>query len=216
MSRDWKVFASSISRLLLGRESMTCNFLMTAVCISIHLASFQTGLWIRIKSILIGIQHFSAMQIRTHNITQIFFCVVIGNLNTFSVLLRGIQLTFVQRFQQLYFLIHYCCDERRQAFGSTTHVLASLKVKILYGNTIYTVEPQWVEHVWVEYQVAESLFHMLGTIRKGIISIGSATEPHVFMYGIYHTDFCKAVNWNPNNQNNPDYFIPGPDPTVFL
>jgi hypothetical protein len=31
-----------------------------------------------------------------------------------SVLLRGIQLTFVQRFQQLYFVIHYCCDNTRK------------------------------------------------------------------------------------------------------
>jgi hypothetical protein len=64
------------------------------------------------------------------------------------VLLRGIQLTFVQRFQQLYFVIHYCCDntrkvrtERRQAFGSATYILASFKVKILYDNTIFSVEP---------------------------------------------------------------------------
>jgi hypothetical protein len=27
-----------------------------------------------------------------------------------QVLLRGIQLTLVQRFCQQYFLIHYCCD----------------------------------------------------------------------------------------------------------
>jgi hypothetical protein len=31
-----------------------------------------------------------------------------------QVLLRGIQLKFVQRFQQLYFLIHYCCDNTRK------------------------------------------------------------------------------------------------------
>jgi hypothetical protein len=57
------------------------------------------------------------------------------------------QLTFVQRFQQMYFLIHYWCDYTRKvrapnAFGSAAHVLASLKVKILYENIIYTVEPQ--------------------------------------------------------------------------
>jgi hypothetical protein len=31
-----------------------------------------------------------------------------------TVLLYGIQLMFVQRFQQLYFLIHYCCDNTRK------------------------------------------------------------------------------------------------------
>jgi hypothetical protein len=31
-----------------------------------------------------------------------------------SVLLRGIQLMFVQRFQQQYFVIHYCCDNTRE------------------------------------------------------------------------------------------------------
>jgi hypothetical protein len=30
------------------------------------------------------------------------------------VLLRGIQLTFVQRIQQLHFVIHYCCDNTRK------------------------------------------------------------------------------------------------------
>jgi hypothetical protein len=29
-------------------------------------------------------------------------------------LLLGAQFTFVQRFQQLYFLIHYCCDTTRK------------------------------------------------------------------------------------------------------
>jgi hypothetical protein len=31
-----------------------------------------------------------------------------------KVLLQGIQLTFVQRFQQLQFVIHYCCDNTRK------------------------------------------------------------------------------------------------------
>jgi hypothetical protein len=31
-----------------------------------------------------------------------------------SVLLRGIQLAFVQWFQQLSFVIHYCCDNTRK------------------------------------------------------------------------------------------------------
>jgi hypothetical protein len=30
------------------------------------------------------------------------------------VLLHGIQLTAVQRFYQLYFVIHYCCDNTRK------------------------------------------------------------------------------------------------------
>jgi hypothetical protein len=58
-----------------------------------------------------------------------------------KVLLRGIQLTFVQRFQQLYFLIHYCCNNTWKV-GRATHVLASFKVKILHDNTISTVEYQ--------------------------------------------------------------------------
>jgi hypothetical protein len=57
---------------------------------------------------------------------------LIGTRPILWVLLRGIQLTLVQRFEQLYFLINYCCDnnrkartERRQAFRSATHVMAS-------------------------------------------------------------------------------------------
>jgi hypothetical protein len=50
--------------------------------------------------------------------------------------------------------------ESRQAFGSATHVLASFKVKIWYDNT--TVFSQLnlcsVEHVCVEYHVAESFW----------------------------------------------------------
>jgi hypothetical protein len=48
--------------------------------------------------------------------------------------------TFVQWFQQLLFLIHYCCDN---TIGTcATYVLASFKVKILHDNTIFTVEPR--------------------------------------------------------------------------
>jgi hypothetical protein len=31
-----------------------------------------------------------------------------------TVLLRGIQLTYVQRFEQMYFVIHYCWDNTRK------------------------------------------------------------------------------------------------------
>jgi hypothetical protein len=32
----------------------------------------------------------------------------------YMVLLRGVQFTFFQHFQQLYLLIHYCCDNIRK------------------------------------------------------------------------------------------------------
>jgi hypothetical protein len=39
-----------------------------------------------------------------------------------SATLHTVQLTYVQRIYQLYFLIHYCCarTEHRLAFGSAT------------------------------------------------------------------------------------------------
>jgi hypothetical protein len=64
----------------------------------------------------------------------------------YVVLLRGIQLTFVQRSQQLLFLIHYCCDNTRKVRdrrSGTQHMYWShFKVIISYDNPIFTVEPQ--------------------------------------------------------------------------
>jgi hypothetical protein len=61
------------------------------------------------------------------------------------VLLRGVQFTFVQRFLQLYFLIHYYCDNTRKVRAPNAvrrsgapHVLASLKVKKILKETSFS------------------------------------------------------------------------------
>jgi hypothetical protein len=42
-----------------------------------------------------------------------------------------------------FFVIHYCCDNTRKVHApNATHVLSSWKVKIVYENSIFTVEPQ--------------------------------------------------------------------------
>jgi hypothetical protein len=48
-----------------------------------------------------------------------------------------------------------CAHKRRQAFGSATHVLASWKVKIFMHTPFSQLTLSSVEHVWVEYHVAE-------------------------------------------------------------
>jgi hypothetical protein len=52
---------------------------------------------------------------------------------------------------------HYCCDNtmKVRAPNKCTY-WPHLKYKFLQGNTFFRVEPRSVEHVWVEYHVAES------------------------------------------------------------
>jgi hypothetical protein len=62
----------------------------------------------------------------------------------FSVLLRAIQLTLVQRFKQLYFLIHYCFDNTRNVRApnadrrSGASLLASWKVNFFWKHHLHS------------------------------------------------------------------------------
>jgi hypothetical protein len=58
-----------------------------------------------------------------------------------TVLLHGIQLTFVQWFQQLLFLIDYCVKKVR-TLNAVRCSGAPHMYCILYDNTIFAVEPQ--------------------------------------------------------------------------
>jgi hypothetical protein len=58
--------------------------------------------------------------------------------------LRGVQLTLVRRFYQLYFLIQSCYDYRKvrapNAVRERRTCIGFMKVKIVYENTIYAIE----------------------------------------------------------------------------
>jgi hypothetical protein len=82
-----------------------------------------------------------------------------------SVLLRCMELKFVQRFQQLYFLIHYFCDSN---IGKSAHrTPASVRERLIQSKKC-CMEIQFtqlnlsgIEHVLVDYHVAESMLSRL-------------------------------------------------------
>jgi hypothetical protein len=124
------------------------------------------------------------------------YCNTTGRLET--VLLRDTQLTFVQRFQQLYFLIHYCYTMKVHASNAVRRSGAPhmywphLKSKFCMKTPFTQSNLSSIEHLLVEYHVPESLDTTLPYIRLTDWKSGLWRQ----LIRVYNTNMCILINDN--------------------